>query len=110
MNWTGLPELCLGMGYVMFLDLHLMHRFMWTCNMLHDFQLEKKNEGKICPARSEVIDNLWVLLIKKESTLDFQHKIRGTYMSKNFTIVKWENEDVNYALLLMHYNLEFILY
>ena len=31
------------------------------------------------------------------------------YMSENFTIIKWENENLNYALLLMYYHLEFIL-
>ena len=31
------------------------------------------------------------------------------YMSENFMIVKWENEDLSYAFLLMHYQLEFIL-
>ena len=65
--------------------------------------------GEICPAWSEVADNSWVLLVEKESALDFQHNIIVTYMSENVTIVKWENEDLDYALLVMHYHLEFIL-
>ena len=64
---------------------------------------------QIRDAVSKVTDNSWVLLVKKESALNFQLKIMATYMRENFTIVKWENEDLNYALLLMHYHLEFIL-
>ena len=97
----------LGMGYVVFLGLRLMYCFTRMCNVLRDFQSDKNFGIKIRPARSEVADNSWVLLIKKESALDLQHIIMVTYMRENFTIVKWENENLNYALLLMH--LEFIL-
>ena len=96
------------MGYVVFWGLRLKHHFIRTCNVLQDFQPEKQNGG-IHPARSDVTDNSWVLLVKKESALYFQHKIMATYMSKNYTILEWENEDLNYVLLLILYHLEFIL-
>ena len=88
------------MGYVMFWGLRLTHRVTWLSTW-------KKIGGKIRPAQSEVADNSWVLLVKKKLALDFQHKIMATYMSENFMIGKGENEDLNYALLVMHYHLEF---
>ena len=77
-----------------------MHCFTRPCNVLHDFQPEKKQKQKQKQKqnKTQVADNSWVLLVKKESALDFQHKIMATY---NITWAKilWLSNEWNEGLL-----------
>ena len=121
--FTGIACLCsqqvcvskLGMGYVMFLSLRLKHHSTQSCNVLYDFETLQKIICWLLVSKSSTVwDCLYFMSAACEKGIGTEletHKIKivVTYMSDNFMIVKWANEYLNYALLLMHCHLEFIL-
>ena len=92
----------------------LFHTVVWHVTRLWNLRkncmlLVNKHDS---PALCNIANISWVQLVKKEIGIELENdktKIMVTYMSDNFTIVRWANEYLNYALLLMHCHLEFIL-